>query len=1020
MAKKKSLKTAVGDHKHKSAQRKNIPIAKISGEGKIPTVGKVAYAYSPHLRPQLRFDTTNHADSLAGIVAKFDRNETLTKEEIDSLRVLAKNFEQPWLEWTEKKEQHDRGLFEIDPVALNIHERVSAKAIVRASERGEIQKSLFADPEQQYSELIQFYEHDIDWANRLILGDSLEVMSSLVQREDLGSSVKMIYLDPPYGINFKSNFMPEMGNREVKDNDKDLTRETEVVKAYRDTWHLGFHSYLTYLRDRLIVARDLLTDDGSIFVQIGDENLQWVRNVMDEVFGRQNYLVTIVLKKKSQSRINQSVNDFLLWYGKDSEKTFYRTLTTKQIPESDDSRFTKIELPSGERRKFEGALPAGARYINDDYPLVSQDESETRTVPIEIHGKTVRPGRNRHWSHDPIDGMRRLEHAGRLRPTENSARGIIYWDDDPRSPITNLWTEFHGERNLLYTVQTNRKIVERCILMTTNPGELVFDPTCGSGTTAYVAEEWGRRWITCDSSRVSVSIARQRIVTASFKRFAVKGESDSVEIANGTGVDPSADFEYETTSNITLGSIARNEHLDEIIDRYEGKLQSSIDHLNQQIGKVSDACRRNLLDKLATKLQTDGLRSLTENELLSWLLPGTSIDDLERAFKGRSRIKDKHLKQYADLVPANSRFEYWQIPYTADPDWPSELKQSLEDYREIWRSKRDEINKCIQANSNPKPVIDEPIVLPNIVRVSGPFTVEGVRPEELSLDEDGNVFDPTPNDWEQVDGVAVSNESAYLDRMTKLIASSGLDFQDNTHREFEKIEPITEAFGAIHAAGAWADTDASDLSIAIAFGPQHGPVTAEHVEDLIRSSRRYDELVIAAFGFTGPAQELIQEIEFDRQQVHMAHIRPDVSPGMDGLLKETSSSQIFTVFGQPEIAVERCGSKSQEFQVQLLGVDIYSPISGEIVSTGANKVKAWFLDTDYDGRCFCISQAFFPNQNAWRDIEKELRDSSAFLKAYNGTKSLEFKEGKHSRIAVKVIDPRGNEVMAIRSLKGIE
>ena len=333
----------------------------------------------------------------------------------------------------------------------------------------------------------------------------------------------------------------------------------------------------------------------------------------------------------------------------------------------------------------------------------------------------------------------------------------------------------------------------------------------------------------------------------------------------------------------------------------------------------------------------------------------------------------------------------------------------------------DEMNACIDDNSGRETLVDHPEVIAGVLRVTGPFTVEGVRPEELSLTEDGELFDPTPNEWDE----GGQNASAYLDRMLQLLRKDGVTFPNNEHRKFTCIESLYESDSTLHAEGTWESENSGNdedrvCNVAIAFGPQYGPVTAEQVEDLIRASRRYDELVIAAFSFDGASQEVILESANPRLKIHMAHIRPDVSPGMDGLLKDTPNSQLFTVFGQPEIEIRT--NDDGDIEVELLGIDIYSPLTGEVHSTGASKVAAWFLDSDYDGRCFCVTQAFFPNQKTWDKIAKALgstADTDAF-DAYKGTVSIPFAPGKHRRIAVKVVDPRGNEVMAIRSLEGGE
>ena len=340
----------------------------------------------------------------------------------------------------------------------------------------------------------------------------------------------------------------------------------------------------------------------------------------------------------------------------------------------------------------------------------------------------------------------------------------------------------------------------------------------------------------------------------------------------------------------------------------------------------------------------------------------------------------------------------------------------------------DEVNACIAANADHEDLVDQPEVVNGVLRVSGPFTVEGVRPEELNLGEEG-LFDGTPNTFEEDDAELAEaakadsrNQSAYLARMTQLLRADGVTFPDNQHRDFARIEPVfesTESGGSlIHAEGLWQGADDTEPNnVAIGFGPQYGPVTALQVEELIRASRRYDELVIAGFSFDAAASAVIQESSHPRLRIHQAYIRPDVNPGMDGLLKDTPNSQRFTVFGQPDIEVRADGDG--KWNCELLGVDIYDPLTSEVRSTGASKVAAWFLDQDYDGRCFCITQAFFPDQKAWTKIAKALgssADPEAFA-AFEGTVSLPFPTGKHRRIAVKVIDPRGNEVMAVKKLE---
>jgi adenine-specific DNA-methyltransferase len=536
----------VSEYRHEEAKRKNNPPAKIAAEGVVPLMPKIKYEYSPRLAPALRFDPTGAPDKLPELLAEA-KTRPLKDEELKML-AEALRTQEPWLEWANKREKRD---FEVDPVALHIHERVSPQAILRVAARQDIEPSLFAYPQQQYQEAVQFYRHPIPWTNRLILGDSLQVMTSLSRREDLAGKVQMIYMDPPYGIKFASNFQPEVGNRNVKDKEQDLTREAETVKAYRDTWHLGIHSYLSYLRARLVVAKELLTDSGSIFVQISDENLHRVRSLLDEIFTPTNFVSVITVKKTGGmgEELIDNVSDYLLWYCKDSSKIKYRRLyTPKDLREGVGERYSRVELPDGsirpltdEEAQDSTTLPIGSRIFLGG-PLTSQTASDSTTFDFEFEGHPVKL-RKGGWKTNR-KGMNRLIRAGRLLGTRDFANYKICFDDFPAVSIGNLWADTMGtaEQNKVYVVQTTTKVIQRCVLMTTDPGDLVLDPTCGSGTTAFVAEQWGRRWITVDTSRVSIAIARQRLLTqGKFDFYALRPISATDSERNPSGpwlVDP--------------------------------------------------------------------------------------------------------------------------------------------------------------------------------------------------------------------------------------------------------------------------------------------------------------------------------------------------------------------------------------------------------------------------------------------------------------------------------------------------
>ena len=500
MAKKQKPTTApadngmknVSDYRFPEATRKNNPPAKIAAEGFVPLIPKAEYLYSPRRPPELRFDPTGRADELPELLAKATKQK-LTEAEAGALAEALRIYE-PWLEWAGKRETKS---FTVDPVALHIHERVSTQAILRMAAREDVNRSLFADPEQEYNEAVQFYKHDVDWSNRLILGDSLQVMSSLARREDLAGKVQMIYFDPPYGIRFASNFQSEIGKRDVKDKDADLTREPEMVKAYRDTWSLGVHSYLAYLRDRLTVAKEMLTDTGSIFVQIGDENAHRVRSLMDEVFGAENFCSFITVKKTGGlgTDLLKNVADYLLWFAKDKPRVKYRQLYSEKVQgegETTGARYDQVALPDGSRRSLtteeraEPALiPEGTRTFQLDN-LASSGTTPSCVYDHDYQGVTYRAGGQRSWKTN-LTGMTRLSSANRLHGTGASLRYVRFLDDFAAFEPNNVWTDVAVGTSKIYVVQTPTSVAERCLLMTTDPGDLVLDPTCGSGTTAYAS-----------------------------------------------------------------------------------------------------------------------------------------------------------------------------------------------------------------------------------------------------------------------------------------------------------------------------------------------------------------------------------------------------------------------------------------------------------------------------------------------------------------------------------------------------
>jgi adenine-specific DNA-methyltransferase len=500
----------------------------------------------------------------------------------------------PSLQWAGKAERTN---FEIPTVSLHVHERIDPRTIVESVRKrngaGYEQTSLFSSPDENppLREAIEFYKHAHNWSNRLIAGDSLLVMNSLLEKEGMAGKVQMIYLDPPYGISYGSNFQPFVNKREVKDGlDEDLTQEPETIRAFRDTWELGIHSYLTYLRDRLLLVRELLHEGGSCFVQISDDNLHLVRNLMDDVFGAEHFIVVIPVKKKGsqKSGLVDPVNDYLVWYGRsprESGRIKFRPLFEKRELDPETlRRFSIVELSDGREFPLDAMPSPGnedglidyrtrpeqlfrdwpqARLVYQGEQLTSGGERPNQGDPIEFQGEVFRLKKGLCWKtttrtpDGSPSGVDRLKWANRLAPGRGHLNYKRYLDDFGYKQLSNWWDGLGGASNAIYVVQTTTEVLKRCILMTTDPGDLVFDPTCGSGTTAYVAEQWGRRWITCDTSRVAVTLAKQRLMTALFDFYELAHPHEGV----GSG------FRYKRVPHVTLGSIANNPEIVEGMPR---------------------------------------------------------------------------------------------------------------------------------------------------------------------------------------------------------------------------------------------------------------------------------------------------------------------------------------------------------------------------------------------------------------------------------------------------------------------
>ncbi|MBI5328637.1 MAG: site-specific DNA-methyltransferase [Deltaproteobacteria bacterium] len=802
----------------------------------------------------------------------------------------------PQLVWAGKKEHTS---FEVPTVSLHIHEHIAPEAIIRSVKREPTQPELFAKPEMPLKELVEFYQHEMDWTNRLILGDSLLIMNSLLEREMMGGKVQTIFVDPPYGVKFSSNFQPSVKQRDVKDSDEFMVREPEQIKAYRDTWQLGIHSYLAYLRDRLLLSRDLLTDSGSIFVQISDENMHHVRELMDEVFEKENFvsLISFTTTSGIPSNTLSRAGDYILWYAKDLEQIKYRQQFKNKDLE-DIAHYNLLYLPDGKIRRLSKEetedttlIPKNAKLATSQ-SLTSQGATKSDSTVV-LNGIEYRPPSDQHWK-TTVEGIKNLFDKGRLLISGKSIRYLRFDSDFPVSPINNIWTDtVIGSQEKEYVVQTSIKTIQRCILMTTDPGDLVFDPTCGSGTTAYVAEQWGRRWLTCDTSRVALTLARQRLMTAVFPYY--KLADDEMGVKGG--------FIYEEVPHVTLKSIAQNEPSEKEI----------------------------LFDK-------------------------PEIDRKRIRVAGPLTVEG---------IPQHSTLDF------ADANYEAEVKA---------------------------------------------LSVENVIPAKAGIRKAKNM-DSRLHGNDRLDSCSIRVEADnHVHTLIELLRKDGVTFPGNKKMKFENLISVRSGF--IHAEGEPVEKNGIK-KVAVSFGPPHGPVTVGQVQEGIREAHinGYNGIIFCGFAFDSSAMD----VKHPKVKVFYSHIRPDVLVG--DLLKTTASSQLFTVFGEPDIEIKKIPNlKSQisnpEYEVILKGVDIYDPLTGEVYSDNGNRIAAWFIDTDYDKRAFCISQAFFPDSTAWDKLKRALKatiDEDKF-ELLTSTQSLPFKLGKEKRIAVKVIDHRGNEVMVVREV----
>jgi adenine-specific DNA-methyltransferase len=921
MASKKSTPLTVEALKHDDATRRNIPTAE--------------------------FQSVMHEDQQSSKQIRYPRNTDLD----------------PQLVWRGKDEQDWSDLV-VNAPPLYIQEKVHPKVLIddllrtsreREHDAGQSTADLFSDFNgiPKGADKTEFYQHDQNWTNRMILGDSLQVMASLAEREGLRGKVQCIYFDPPYGIKFNSNFQWSTTSRDVKDGKTDhITREPEQVKAFRDTWRDGIHSYLTYLRDRLTVARDLLTESGSIFVQIGDENVHRVRAVMDEVFGEDNFVSQISFNKNSGlgAVLLPTANDYILWFGKKKDALKFRDL--KEIKTADEDsigRYTSALHSDGR------VMPLSKVVEGDDEWSVCTYSDLTKPGPgsryeVKVEGELFTSGQ-RWWGMTP-ESMSRAILSGRIKRTGRSISFIRLLEDSPAFGINNIWTNIGGVMSRsdpkIYVVQTSTSAIQRCVLMATDPGDLVLDPTCGSGTSAFVAEQWGRRWITIDTSRVALALARSRIMGARYPFYLLADSREGqIKESEVTRTAPSTQpvqgnirhgFVYERVPHVTLKSIANNTEIDVIWDKWQATLESLRNKLNAAL---------------------------------------------------------------------KANWQEWEIPREADTKWAEGTKKLQADWWQARIDRQKEIDASIAAKAEFEYLYDKPYENKKCVRVAGPFTVESLSPHRtLGVDEDEELIDNLKSETAEMQA-----RQSFPQMILDNLKTAGVQQANKADRiTFTGGLTPWPGEGAICAEGRYLEGEVEKRA-GIFIGPEFGTVQRS---DLVEAAREcgdagFDVLIACAFNYEAHATEFSK---LGRIPVLKARMNADLHMAED--LKNTGKGNLFVIFGEPDIEMQEAGGG--KVRVKINGVDVFHPNTGEVRSDGADGIACWFIDTDYNEESFFVRHAYFLGANdpysALKTTLKAEIDPEAWA-TLNSDISRPFEKPRTGRIAVKVINHLGDEVMKV-------
>jgi adenine-specific DNA-methyltransferase len=783
----------------------------------------------------------------------------------------------PQLVWKGKDRQDTEDLT-VPSVPVYIQEKIHPQAIiedVRAQAKKDKppeQLNLFADFNGiEFEQMIEFYQHDANWSNRMILGDSLLVMTSLAEKERLKGKVQMIYIDPPYGIKFGSNWQVSTRKCDVKDGKvEDATRQPEQIRAFRDTWELGIHSYLSYWRDRLIVARELLTETGSIFAQISDENVHHVRELMDEVFGSNNFICLISFRTASTKPtiLLSGVADFIVWYGKDIGKIKYRELYKEKREFSPEDYETQ---------------PLEASVLQTRYPVKYQDKIFDPKNGWRVSETT----------------MQKLVTLGRIEVVGKSLRYKKFSSDFAFIKMNSLWSDLWAEQNKIYAVQTNANVIGRCLLMTTDPGDLVLDPTCGSGTTAFVAEQWGRRWITIDTSRVALALARTRLMTARFPYYILADSPDGVKKeAEITGQTPPP---YKTAGDMKKGFVY------------------------QRVPHVT-------------------LKSIANN-----------------------------------------------------PD----MKEGMS---------REEIERAIARHADTELLYDKPYVDNKRIRVTGPLTVESLSPHRtISVEEKKELAEVGKEGWTMKMVGAAQFGNIIIENLKKAGVQNTIK---NERLKFDRLEVHAGVW--IHAEGEYTEKDGKSRRVGVCIGPEHGTVGPELVKEAAKEAVRgigYDLLLVCGFAFDPHVSE--EAKRYGSLTVLPTRINADLQMG-DEFLKKTGAANLFMVFGEPDIEISK--TKDSKIEVEVKGLDIYDPTTGQIRNNSTDDIACWFIDTNYNGESFFVRHAYFtgagePYDKLKRALRAEISEE-AWSMLYS-TKSRPFDPPETGKIAVKVINHYGDEVLKV-------